>query len=155
MAMYAIAITSIHHLEDKHTKQVWFATIPKDRAHLRTGGDTSQIWDLSMDTNQMHQIQTGHRSSHHYRREKIALGTHGFVDAFVQRMVAGLVHEMERLSSIAITQLQAASAALTHGLIHKWTYSTWLGLSQTSQTCSHMMEVFNCCICQCIIVVKF
>ena len=29
---------------------------------------------------------------------------------------------MERLSLIAITQPQAAYTALTHGLIHKWTY---------------------------------
>ena len=44
------------------------------------------------------------------------------MDTFIQQKVAGWVRELEQLSSIAITQPQATYAALTHSLIHKWTY---------------------------------
>ena len=48
-----------------------------------------------------------------------ALGTHAFVESYVQQKVAGWVREVECLSTIATTHPQAAYAALTHGLISK------------------------------------
>ena len=53
-----------------------------------------------------------------------AVGTPQFISAYVEQKVAEWVKEVERLSSIAITQLHAAYAAFTHGLKHKWTYLT-------------------------------
>ena len=44
------------------------------------------------------------------------------MDTFVQQKIAGWVRNVEQLSAIAIIQPQAAYVALTHGLIHKWTY---------------------------------
>ena len=41
---------------------------------------------------------------------------------YVKRKVSGWVHEVERLSSIAVTQPHAAYAAFTHGQTSKWTY---------------------------------
>ena len=51
-----------------------------------------------------------------------AIGTHSFVEKYVQRKVSGWVRDVERLSSIAITQPHAANAAFTQGLTSKWIY---------------------------------
>ena len=51
-----------------------------------------------------------------------AIGTNSFVESYVKRKVSGWVHEVERLSSIAVTQPHAAYAAFTHGQTSKWTY---------------------------------
>ena len=45
-----------------------------------------------------------------------------FVEKYVQHKVSGWVHEVECLSSIAVTQPHVAYAAFTHGLISRWTY---------------------------------
>ena len=50
------------------------------------------------------------------------IGTPTFVESYVRQKVAGWIHEIETLSSIAITQPHAAYAALTHGLARRWTY---------------------------------
>ena len=50
------------------------------------------------------------------------IGTPTFVESYVRQKVAGWIHEIETLSSIAITQPHAAYAALTHGLVRRWTY---------------------------------
>ena len=51
-----------------------------------------------------------------------ALGSDSFVMTYVCKKVATWVQEVERLSSIAITQPQSAFAAFTHGLTSKWSY---------------------------------
>ena len=51
-----------------------------------------------------------------------ALGTDSFVKTYVCEKVATWVQEVERLSSIAVSQPQSAFAAFTHGLTSKWTY---------------------------------
>jgi len=51
-----------------------------------------------------------------------ALGTRSFAEEYVRRKVASWVDEIERLSSIALTQPHAAYAAYTHGLMSKWTF---------------------------------
>ncbi len=49
-------------------------------------------------------------------------GTNSFVESYVKRKVSGWVHEVERLSFIAVTQPHAANAVFTHGQTSKWTY---------------------------------
>ena len=52
-----------------------------------------------------------------------AIGSHSFVGCYVEGKVSESgKRELERLSEIALTQPQAAYAALTHGLVSKWTY---------------------------------
>ena len=51
-----------------------------------------------------------------------AIGTNSFVESYVKRKVSVWVHEVEHLSSIAVTQPHAAYAAFTHGQTSKWTY---------------------------------
>ncbi len=46
-----------------------------------------------------------------------AIGTNSFVESYVKRKVSGWVHEVERLSSIAVTQPHAAYAAFTQALM--------------------------------------
>ena len=51
-----------------------------------------------------------------------AIGKQSFTEGYVQRKVTNWVDELERLSSIAITQPHAAFAPFTHGLTSRWTY---------------------------------
>ena len=51
-----------------------------------------------------------------------AIGKQTFIESYVQRKVTTWINELERLSSIAITQPHAAFAAFTHGLTSRWTY---------------------------------
>ena len=51
-----------------------------------------------------------------------ALGTRSFTEVYVKNKVQEWVSEVVQLSQIASSQPQAAYAALTHGLISKWTY---------------------------------
>ena len=51
-----------------------------------------------------------------------ATGKQTFIERYVQQKVTTWVDELERLSSIAITQPHAAFAAFTHGLTSRWTY---------------------------------
>ena len=51
-----------------------------------------------------------------------AMGTATFVEQFVRRKVEGWVKEVERLSTLAMTQPHAAYAAFTHGLVSRWNY---------------------------------
>ena len=50
------------------------------------------------------------------------LGTRTFAEVFVENKVQGWVNEIMRLSTIAKTEPQAAYAALTHGVMARWTY---------------------------------
>ena len=145
MAMYAIAITPlIHRLEDRATKQVWFAddaTPGGSLNHLKAWWDrilaigpdygyypnASKTWLIVKEANLEEATAlfqgTGVSITVEGKRQLgAAIGTHSFVDNYVQRKVSGWVHEVERLSSIATTQPHAAYAAFTHGLTSKWTY---------------------------------
>ena len=51
-----------------------------------------------------------------------AIGKQTFIESYVQRKVTTWIDELERLSSIAITQPHAAFAAFTHGLTSRRTY---------------------------------
>ena len=145
MAMYAIAITPlIHRLEDRVNKQVWFAddaTAGGDLARLRTWWDRiseigpnygyypnpSKTWLIVKDSN-LEEATTLFQgtgvsiTAEGKRHLGAAIGTNSFVESYVKRKVSGWVHEVERLSSIAVTQPHAAYAAFTHGQTSKWTY---------------------------------
>ncbi len=49
-----------------------------------------------------------------------AIGKRSFLETYVKQKVDTWVEELERLSSIAISQPHAAFAALTHGLSSRW-----------------------------------
>ena len=51
-----------------------------------------------------------------------AIGKQTFIESYVQQKVTTWIDELDRLSSIAITQPHAAFTAFTHGLTSKWTY---------------------------------
>ena len=51
-----------------------------------------------------------------------AIGTRSFVECYVEGKISEWMTELESLSTIAMTQPQAAYAAPTHGLMSKWTY---------------------------------
>ncbi len=51
-----------------------------------------------------------------------AIGTSAYVDRFVSSKIEEWVAEVERLSKIALSHPQASYAALTHGLVGRWTY---------------------------------
>ena len=53
-----------------------------------------------------------------------ALGARSLVKSCIKVKVSEWANAVERLSSIAHTQPHAAYAALTHGLMSKWTYLT-------------------------------
>ena len=64
-----------------------------------------------------------------------AIGTNSFVKSYVERKISGWILELDRLSSIALTQPHAAYAAFIHGLKSKWTY-----LSRTIPGIGDMLE---------------
>ena len=51
-----------------------------------------------------------------------SIGTQAFIKSYVQQKVTTWVEELERLSSIAITQPHATFAAVIHGLTSRWMY---------------------------------
>ncbi|MCY4641269.1 MAG: reverse transcriptase domain-containing protein, partial [Gammaproteobacteria bacterium] len=145
MAMYAIAITPlIHRLRHDQVKQVWFAddaTAGARLYHLRAWWDhlvaigpeygyhpnASKTWlivkenlhDAATTTFQGTDVNITVEGK---RQLGAALGTRSFAEEYVRRKVASWVDEIERLSSIALTQPHAAYAAYTHGLMSKWTF---------------------------------
>ena len=145
MAMYAIAITPlIRRLEDRVSKQVWFAddaTAGGNLAHLKTWWDriskigpdygyypnSTKTWLIVKDS-KLEEATTLFQgtgvsiTTEGKRHLGAAIGTNSFVESYVKRKVSGWVHEVERLSSIAVTQPHAAYAAFTHGQTSKWTY---------------------------------
>lgn len=51
-----------------------------------------------------------------------AIGSSSFVECYVEEKGSDWKKELEHLSKIAIPQPQAAYAALTHGIVSKWTF---------------------------------
>ena len=145
MAMYAIVITPlIHRLEDRVNKQVWFAddaTAGGNLDRLKTWWDriseigpdygyypnSSKTWLIVKDSN-LEEAKTLFQgtgvsiTAEGKRHLGAAIGTNSFVESYVKRKVSVWVHEVEHLSSIAVTQPHAAYAAFTHGQTSKWTY---------------------------------
>ena len=147
MAMYAVAITPlIKSLENDKTKQAWFAD------DATAGGTLTGLrkwWNLLVErgpdfgyhpnplkTNLVVREESATNAKEVFKGTNIsiteqgkrhlgaALGTRSFVESYVKAKVSEWVNAVERLSSIAHTQPHAAYAALTHGLMNKWTYLT-------------------------------
>ena len=148
MVMYAIAITPlIHRLKDDRIKQVWFAddaTAGGSLTHLKAWWDhivqvgpeygyfpnATKIWlivkeELVDEAKALFQGSGVAITIKGKRHLGASIGTRTFVESYVQEKVSGWIHEVERLSSIALTQPHAAYAAFTHGL----------GLSQMLRIC--------------------
>lgn len=145
MAMYAIGILPlIHRLKGESVKQVWYAddaTAGAQLAQLRDWWDrlvehgpdygyypnASKTWivvkedkvDAAVAAFQGTEVNITIEGK---RQLGAALGTRSFVEEYVHQKVAAWVQEIERLSSIAITQPHAAYAAFTHGLMNKWMF---------------------------------
>ena len=145
MAMYAMAVTPlIHQLKQETTKQVWFAddaTAGGNLTNLRewwdrltsTGPDygyfpnPSKTW-LIVKEEYKEKAESAFGGTQVVISEEgkkylgSAIGKRTFIENYVQQKVTTWVSELERLSSIAITQPHAAFAAFTHGLTNRWTY---------------------------------
>ena len=158
MAMYAIAIIPlIHQLEDEETKQVWFADDATAGGNLDSlkawwdrivdlGPDygyypnASKTWLIVKEENLEEATTlfegTGVAITAEGRRHLgAAIGTHDFVERYIQQKVSAWIHEVDRLSSIAITQPHTAYAAFSHGLSSKWTY-----LARTIPDCEDLFK---------------
>ena len=144
MAMYAIAVTPlIHRLKFVATKQVWFAddaTAGGKLINLREWWDcltnigpdygyfpnASKTWLIVKEgyKNEAASLFEGTQVAITEEGKKYlgsAIGKQTFIESYVQQKVATWIDELERLSSIAITQPHAAFAAFTHGLTSRWT----------------------------------
>ena len=64
-----------------------------------------------------------------------AIGKQTFIENYVQQIVTTWVSELERFSSIAITQPHAAFEAFTHGLTNRCTY--------LARTTSNLVELIK------------
>ena len=64
-----------------------------------------------------------------------AIGSQAYMEAYARQKVGEWLSCVNHLTDIAKTQPHAAFAALTHGLMSKWTY-----LSRTTPGISHIME---------------
>ena len=145
MAMYAIAVNPlIHQLKHDTTKQIWFAddaTAGGKFNNLREWWDclinigpeygyfpnASKTWliikegckDEATSTFEGTQVVITEEGQKYLGS---AIGKQTFIDSYVQQKVTTWIDELDRLSSIAITQPHAAFTAFTHGLTSKWTY---------------------------------
>ena len=64
-----------------------------------------------------------------------SLGTASFAESYTQSKIAIWEKELTSLCNIAISQPQAAYAAFTHGLVHKWNF-----LSRTIPNIGHLFQ---------------
>ncbi len=136
----------MHQLKIEAVKQTWFAddaTAGGVLAHLRMWWDrvlergpdfgyypnASKTWLIvkegCLDSALTHFQGTGVAITEEGKRHLgAAIGKRTFTEEYVTRKISGWVHEVERLSSIAVTQPHAAYAAFTHGVASKWKYLT-------------------------------
>ena len=158
MAMYAVATTPlIHRLADENLKQVWFAddasaagkltdivkwwdTISHVGPEYGYFPNASKTWLIVKEEHLEHANNTFQGTgvvitSEGKRHLGSAIGSCSFVECYVQGKISRWKTELERLSEIALTQPQAAHAALTHGLMSKWTY-----LAKTTPNIDTMLE---------------
>ena len=144
MAMYAIATLPLIHRLDHQTKQVWYAddAAAGGKLHhlhswwnqLQSCGpeygyfaNASKTWlvvkpELLPLASDIFAGSGVNITVEGRRQLGAALGTRSFTEVYVKNKVQEWVGEVVQLSQIASSQPQAAYAALTHGLISKWTY---------------------------------
>ncbi|MDA8003174.1 MAG: hypothetical protein MPL62_17965, partial [Alphaproteobacteria bacterium] len=159
MAMFATAtIPLIHQLkESSSANQVWFADDATAGGKLQS---LKQWWDelerrgpdfgyyanaakswLIVKEQHMTEANnifdnTGVQITKDGRRNLgAALGTQSFTEKYVAKQVQKWVEEVKQLATIAESQPHAAYAALTHGLIGRWSY-----LSQTVCNISDLLQ---------------
>ena len=155
MAMYAVAITPlIHRLAEENLKLVWFADDASAGGrlqHIKNWWDNiSQIgpeygyFPNASKTSLIVKERNLERAKQLFQGtgviitpegKRSAIGSHSFVESYVEGKVSEWKRELERLSEIATTQPQAAYAALTHGLVSKWTY-----LARTTPNIDALLE---------------
>ena len=70
-----------------------------------------------------------------WRNLGAALGTQSFTEVFVSKQVQKWTEEVKQLATIAESQPHAAYAALTHGLVGRWSY-----LSQTVSNITDLLQ---------------
>ena len=145
MAMYAIAVNPlICQLKRNSMKQIWFADdataggkladirewwdqlvkVGPDYGYFPNASKTCLIVKEGLE-DQATSAFDGTQVSITSEGKKYlgsALGTETFTEEYVRQKVATWVNDLEHLSSIAISQPQAAYAAFTHGLTSRWTY---------------------------------
>ena len=145
MAMYAIAVNPlICQLKRNSTKQIWFADdataggkladirewwdqlvkVGPDYGYLPNASKTCLIMKEGLEDQAKSAFDGTHVSitSEGKKYLRSSLGTETFTEEYVRQKVIIWVNELKHLSSIAISQPQAAYAAFTHGLTSRWTY---------------------------------
>ena len=145
MAMYTIAVNPlIHRLKHDTTKQIWFAD------DTTAGGKFNNLrewWDCLINIGPEYGYFTNASKTwlivkEGYKDEATStfegtqvviteegqkylgsgIGKETFIESYVQQKVTTWIDELDRPSSISITQPHAAFTAFTHGLTSKWTY---------------------------------
>ena len=145
MAMYTIAVNPlIHQLKHGTMKQIWFAdnaTAGEKLTNIRgwwrcltkIGPDYGYFPNTSKTCLIVKEGYKEEAASVFEGTQMViteegkkylgsAIGQQTFIESYVPQKVTIWVDELERLSSIAVTQLHAAFAAFTHGLTSRWTY---------------------------------
>ena len=153
LLFYALATVPLIKLLPKSVKHIWYAddaTAIGSLNHLRKWWDTlvelgpkfgyfvnpSKSWIVTKEGNPENATSIFQNSNIHVTNEGrpylgIPIGTQQFVQSKVDQWVG----EIDRLSTIARSQPQAAYAALTHGLSSQWLY-----FLRTIPNISHHME---------------
>ena len=158
MAMYAIGILPlIQRLSSESTKQTWYADDAAacgDLTHLRSWWDqlvdfgptygyhpnASKTW-LIVKEEKFEEATTAFEGTgvsitqEGKRHLGAALGTIKFIESYVKNKVSEWVHEIEVLSTFAVTQPHAAYAAFTHGLTSRWTF-----LARTTPNIGNLLQ---------------
>ena len=145
MAMYAIAVNPlIHQLKHDTTKQIWFADdataggklnklrewwdcLTNDGPHYSYFPNASKTWLIVKEGYKDEVVSTFEGTQVVITGEGqkylgSAIGKQTFIGSYVQQKVAIWVDQLERFSSIAITQPHAVFAAFTHCLTSRWTF---------------------------------
>lgn len=161
MAMYAIAVNPlIHQLKHDTTKQIWFADdataggklnklrewwdcLTNDGPHYGYFPNASKTWLIVKEGYKDEVVSTfeGTQVVITVEGQKYlgsAIGKQTFVDSYVQQKVAIWVDQLERFSSIAITQPHAVFAAFTHCSTSRWTF--YQEPLQTSKISSSLLK---------------
>ena len=158
MAMNAIGILPlIQRLSSESTKQTWYADDAAacgDLTHLRSWWDqlvdfgptygyhpnASKTW-LIVKEEKFEEATTTFEGTgvsitqEGKRHLGAALGTIKFIESYVKNKVSEWVHEIEVLSTFAVTQPHAAYAAFTHGLT-----SRWIILARTTPNIGNLLQ---------------
>ena len=117
MPMYALATILLIKKVAADMKQIWYAD------DTSAGGSVKRVlecWQKVQDE--------GPHCGYHSNPAKtwllVPIGTRRYIEEVVSNKVREWVAEIEELTSFAVTQPQAAYAALMHGVMEKWNYFT-------------------------------